>query len=300
VKSQLVYAVVAGAALLAMPAHATDVIAIKVVVKLREKVEDKTGQPFADVGGFTLRRNNAVYSRATCPDLSNARGELVCKLQCDADDGSMRLNVVAPSREQARIVANLTPPNQQAIEVTQCKVISKLPVEMAYRGLDVTYSELLTANPSIFNAIAATGDSKKFKPFVDAAGSLEKVAKDPKQRAVLLELGSLAAAAEGASLDRVTWASNAVLSQYATGLNSVVLKAMVDEAAGAELGSTVKISANTSDFQRSVTAVQKGLDAKPLLTQQEIVLANELKTLKTGGKLTPSQLRNMDIGGIPR
>jgi hypothetical protein len=295
--ARVAIAVATLSAFLLSPVHAAETLALKVLVKLREKPEETVGKPFADVGGFALRRNNANYGRATCPDVSNAKGEFVCKVECETDDADMRLHLASPGRELARIVAGLSPPGLEAIEVAGCKIKTKLPIEVVYRSLDVIQAEFVVANPALYNLITTSSPGKplQFKPFPSAAPSLEGLAKDPKYRAGMLEFSRIAAAYQDAPPERRPAAfAGGDFGQYANGMNSAVLKAVVEEVIGGQLSSQVRVSGSRADFLRSVEAVERGLDAKPMLSESEIFLANRVRDIKAQPKEAADRLSRFE------
>lgn len=270
-----------------LPSLGAETLTIKVVVKLREKADDLSGKPFSDVGGFALRRNAVTYSKASCPDLSDAQGAFACKVQCDATDGDMRLQLVSPGRELARIVAGFSPPSLQAVEVSACKVKTKLPIVVIYRSLDVIFSEFRAANPEVYNTLKSEGAGAhlKLKPFSTVASALEVMAKEPSKRGALLEFSRVASAYEEspAELRPIEFAN---IDQYASGLNSIVLKALAAQTDDTQLGSAVKISSSNADLVRSINAVDRKLNAKAVLSAPEIVLSDAVRDIKA----QPSQV----------
>jgi hypothetical protein len=205
----------------------------------------------------------------------------------------MRLHLVSPGRELARIVAGLSAPGNEPLEVSGCKIKTKLPVEVVYRSIDVIYGELAVTSPALYNAITVTnpGKAPQLKPFNSAAPSLEGFARDPKNRAAMLEFSRLASAYQEAPPERrpVTFAATD-FGQYANGINSAVLKARVEEAMGGTTGSQVKVSGSSVDFLRSVTAVERALDAKPVLSKDEILLSNSVRDIKAQPRFAGDRL----------
>lgn len=282
-KSSLTRPLVAALAISFCQASASQELTVRVVVKLREKVTDKAGKPFADVGGFLFSRNNHPYTPAKCPDVSNGSGEFVCKVPCDAKDNSMRLHLVSPAHEQARIVAGLIPPNAEPIDISNCKVTTRQPIILVYRDFETFLADGKLSNPDVYNAFVTQNVQGKpaFKAFPDAAAALQNVAKDSRSRAAMLEFSNAAAlVSEASSERRPAWIDNTELKSYKFGINSVVLKALVKEASGENMSAKVKISDNSADFQRSVAAVEHALDTKPFLSTPEINLSNDVRQMR--------------------
>lgn len=258
-------------------------IAVKVVVKIREKAEEQAGKPFSDVGGFELKRNNTRFDRAKCPDLSNELGEFSCTLDCDPKDGNLRLHLTSPGREIARIVAGLSTPTPRPIEIVACKVKTQQPIEVVYLGLDLVLSQFMAKNKGFADALTASvgGSNSQFIPFNKAAPTLEKIAAEPSGLSTLLELNRIAAAYQDAPPERKpTGVFVEGFAQYAIGINSIFLKKLVVDVGGAEYGSAVKLSGDSADLVRSVTAIERKLNAKSVLQKREIDLDGYVRDMK--------------------
>ncbi len=273
-------------------AAATETVSIKVSVRLRDKVADQLGKPFAEVGGFVVKRVAADYKGASCPNASNARGELDCKVSCDTTDADLQLLMHPPTKEKARIVAGLTPPPAKSIEIVGCKLSSKAPVVLVYRTLDVTLDELFAANPELVAATADKTDTVlRFKPFSLSAPRLQQLAAKPSNREALLDLGRAAQAWQDLPEDkRQLTLPSADFGQYAIGVNSVVLQATVNDTIGPAAARRIKVSADATDFHRSVRDVEQVLDAKPVLSDTEIILSSEVRQLKKEPRLASDKL----------
>lgn len=259
---------------------AAEAVPISLTVKLRDKVADKVGKPFKDVGGFIFRRNNKDYEGATCPDVSNNKGEVTCRLQCNKNDGTLRLQLVAPNKERAPIVAGLTATATPAVTVEACKVTSTMPIDVVFRKADVLMAELFANNPSLKSAFDRTGggaaDSRPF--FQD----LSTLAKDPKNRQDLLELSRLAESLAAAPPDQQlpNW-PRLEYSAVSTGVNSALLQAIVEESSGSKLSAEVVVSGNQAEFFKSLSNVQRELATKPTLSKSELAISNAVREIRS-------------------
>jgi hypothetical protein len=277
---------------------AEEPLALKIIVKLRDNLNDKQGKPFVDVGGFTVKRNNAELKNATCPNPSNKKGELICKLQCELTDADLRVMIVSPAKERARIVAGLTAPISRSLDITGCKIETPLPVEMVFRTPEVVLADLSASNPDVYRAISDDNDLHvgfiTLKPFSVSSGRLKELAKDEKNRDALLEVASLANAYSDLSPEKRPAALvGGKFHEYATGLNSIVFQALVNDSAGAAIAGKVKISPSATDFHYSVGAVEKELNTKQFLSEKEIRLSNTMHLIKIDPKATNEKLQLM-------
>ena len=263
-------------------AVAAEPISITVSVRLRDKPGQMTDKALVGVGGFAMKRSDAAFAGATCPNMSNAKGELDCKVVCKADDTSLQLLVLPPTQEKARVVAGLAPPGAPVVEIVGCQLSSKLPVMIVYRTLEVALDDLNTSNPEVVQAATvAMRGNLSFKPFDDSAPRLQALSAKSSNRAAMADLARIAAAFRDAPPERrPAMFDGAEFSQYAVGLNSVLLRASVADAGGPGAASKVKVSSDAADYQRSLASVQKTLEAKPYLNEKEIRLSSEVSRLK--------------------
>jgi hypothetical protein len=269
----------------------TQSLRVKIAVSVKEKPKEQP-KPFADVSGFVIRRSTTDYKNASCPDASNSGGELVCRIMCNGADGDLRLQVFAPLKEKARIVAGLTPPCAAAIDVVACKVMTPQPVRLVYRSAEVVFDELLAWAPDVYSAIVVTGDptNPKIRNFSDATEDLRVLAAKKENRDAILEFSKLAAQLKSGDASNMS-----TFGQYAAGGQSLVFQSLVSHAAGASTGALVKVSPDPADLQRSVGIVAKELDKKLALNAHEIKLFTGVQQIKAGDpSLIAAQLQNMN------
>ena len=271
-------------------AMAADPIAIKMSVRLRDVPADKMGKPFEGVGGFAIKRSSdAAFTGASCPNASNSQGELGCKVACSPSDADLQLLVHPPTQEKARIVAGLAPPSAPSVEIVGCQLNNKQPIVIIYKTVGVALDDLNSSNPELVQAVtmSASGGGFTFKPFSDSAPTLQALSAKSTDRAALVELARIAAVFRAAPPEqRPAAIKGADFSQYAVGLNSVLLRAaVIDAGSTPAAASKVKVSSDAVDFQRSLAAVQKDYEAKALLNEKEIYLANQVRLMKKEPKL---------------
>ena len=271
-------------------------ISVPVSVRLRDKPGKMTDKALVGVGGFAMKRSDAAFAGASCPNMSNAKGELDCKVVCKADDTSLQLLMLPPTQEKARVVAGLAPPGAPVVEIVGCQLSSKLPVMIVYRTLEVALDDLSTSNPEVVQAATvAMRGGLGFKSFDDSAPKLQALSAKPSNRAAMADLARIAAAFRDAPPERrPALFDGAELSQYAVGLNSVLLRAHAADAGGSAAASKVKVSSDAADYQRSLASVQKTLDAKPYLNEKEIRLSSEVRMAKQSPKHHLDKLETMD------
>jgi hypothetical protein len=269
-------------ALAAMPAAglaiAAEDISITVVVKQKDK--GPQAAPFPNVAGFLFKRALADYVGATCPDASNDKGELTCRLSCAGNDTSLRVLLVAPQKDRATIVAGMSPPPAVPIDIEKCKVRNRLPVELVYKTAYARAEELKASDPALFNSVATlNGKSVEFKSFATASPQLRQIAQDKSRHQALLELAEVARLYEETPGTSKT-ASASTLAEYEAGVTSVVLQAKVGEAMGSKATGLVKVSPAPEELQKSLSNVSKALNTKPVLNQSEIGLSRAVSELR--------------------
>lgn len=276
--------------LLVVPAAAEDapaetMVPIKVLVMIKETVKENP-KPFPDVGGFVIQRNRDELKSASCPDTSNEKGELTCRLKCRKDDPDLRLQVIAPLKSQAPIVAGMSPPPAQTISVENCLVKASpagtpAPVRLIYRTVLAMAEELRSDAPEVFAAVAVPGTgSLQFKSLQEAAPALQQLAKEPANRQKLERLAELSEVYKEAVQAGRGAPMSVVLSEYASGAKSIVLQAAVNDAMGERAKALVKVSPKFEDFDRSSRTVARILNEKPVLSAKEIALERNVKALK--------------------
>jgi hypothetical protein len=156
---------------------------------------------------------------------------------------------------------------------------------------------LSASNPEVFSAIAK-GDVRKgfeIKPFSESVPTLQALAKKESNRDALLQVAALAETYRDASAN-LRWPNTGGgnFQQYAVGLNSVVLQAVVNDAIGPAASAKVKVSPDSADFHRSVRVVESELAGKRILNEREIVLSNDVRLLKREPKLANEKLQLME------
>lgn len=270
-------------------ALAAEPISIQMSVRLRDVPGDKTGKPLEGVGGFAIKRSSdAAFAGASCPNASNKQGDFGCKVVCTPNDADLQLLVHPPTQERSRIVAGLAPPSAPSVEIVGCQLSNKQPIVIIYKTVSVALDDLNSSNPELVQAITmGTSGGYTFKPFADSAPTLQALSAKSTDRAAIVELARIAAAFRAAPPEqRPAAVKGADFSQYAVGLNSVLLRAAVIDAGSAPAAaSKVKVSSDAADFQRSLAAVQKAYEAKALLNEKEIFLANQVRLMKKEPRL---------------
>lgn len=270
----------------AMAAAAETVVPIKVVVLVKDKAQDSP-KPFPNVGGVVIRRLSEDLKNASCPDVSNEKGELTCRLKCLKDDPDLLLKVVAPLKAKAPIVAGMSPPAAATLNIEKC-LVRKDPVAMQGASIRLVYrtalamaEELRAEAPEVFAAVATTkGDSLSFKPLNQTAPALQQLAKNPANRVKIERLAELSDVYNEALRARKNPMLSSTLSEYASGAKSIVLQAAVTDTMGGSNERLVTVSASKAELHRSIANVSRALNEKPVLTSPEIVLARDVGELK--------------------
>lgn len=255
-------------ALITVSTNATaNEIALQVHVK-KTKLGGESAFPL--VGQLAFRRNSAPFQGGFCQDVSDSNGMLTCRLACPSNDKSFILHLIPPTSKQTKLVDGLWAPAPEIIEVKNCVVTSKIPVVLVYkRGVDLA-AELQRKSPEVFAAAAAIDKEKvSFKPFAAAAPRLAVLAKDKANQEAIDELSELASL-HSRTPGNMPPSPNAASYEY--GARSVVLRARANVALGDDAAKIVTISPTPSDYNRSVSTVSKAIDAKAVLSPEQIEL----------------------------
>lgn len=270
----------------ASAASAETVVPIKVLVLLKDKAQDGP-RPFPNVGGIVIRRLREDLKNASCPDVSNEKGELTCRLKCLKDDPDLRLKVVAPLKAQAPIVAGMSPPPAATLNIEKCLVrkdpatMQGASIRLVYRTALAMADELRAEAPEVFAAVAtAKGNSLSFKPLEQTAPVLRQLAKNPANRAQLERLAELGDVYNEAVQARKNTMLGPTLSEYASGAKSIVLQAAVTDSMGGNADRLVTVSPSKAELHRSIAKVSRALNEKAVLSSPEIVLARDVSELK--------------------
>lgn len=274
---------------------AETMVPIKVLVMVKETAREGP-KPFADVGGIVIRRNRDEFKNASCPDSSDEKGELTCRLKCMKDDPNLRLQVVAPLKNQAPIVAGMSPPAAETISVENCvvKVDSSArpplaPIRLVYRTSLAMAQELRIVAPEIYNAVVSGTDGSRvqFTLFKDAAPALQQLARNPGNRRKLQQLAELSEVYEDAVRAGRKEPLSPSLMAYGAGAKSIVLQAVVNDVMGREAGNLVQVSPSFEEFDRSVNNVTKALHEKRVLSEGEIALSQAVGDMKGSKQESP-------------
>lgn len=119
----------------------TNKVAFQISVEKRVYGERVT-QPFHGVGTFDLLQGAAPLQGATCPNRSNAAGQLTCTVPCKASDALPQLVRVRPPSDQDSL-GGWVAPTMQEIEVKQC-VAKPAKVTMLYEDARYALNEFLS------------------------------------------------------------------------------------------------------------------------------------------------------------
>jgi hypothetical protein len=263
-------------------------VPIKVLVMLKDRAQEGP-KPFPNVGGFVIRRSSDELKNASCPDDSNEKGELTCTIKCQKNDGNLRVQVVAPLKKRAPIVAGMSPPVAATVNIEKCvlktsrSAKSDAAIRLVYRTALAMAEELQAEAPEIFAAVATiNGTSLQFKPLKETAPALQELAKAPRNREKLQQLAELGAVYKDAVAAGVPTPLSPNASEYASGASSIALQAAVSESMGAKADTLVKVSASKGELYQSISNVSQALNARPILSENEIKLSREVNALKNG------------------
>lgn len=282
------------------------VVLIRVLVMLKDRVQDGP-RPFANVGGFQIRRSNDELKTASCPDDSNEKGELVCTLKCLKSEGNLRVQVVAPLKKRAPIVAGMAPPSAATVTIEKCAVKYNLPakpdapVRLVYRTALAMAEELRAEAPEVFAAVASVdGQTLRFKPLRETTPALQQLAKVPRNRGALQQLAEVGEVYKEAVSAGVSTPLSASASEYASGANSILLHAAAMESLGQRADVLVRVSAKRTELYESLSNVSRELSARPVLSDSQIRLSRDVKDLQDGvSESAASKMRakSMERGG---
>ena len=265
---------------------------IKVFVKRKDRVEGGA-QPFPDVGGFTIRRLKDTYSNAQCPDASNSKGELICRVDCSKGE-TLRVYVRSPNGSAWPGVRGYAQPPDVPVDISACKLAGPQSIAVIYKSAAVLLAELTSEYPELLPAVAeitpassSGAMSVRFKPFEATAGALEKFSSSPSNRDGLVKLAEFSALSAATAEQNRQVQLQKTFAEYEIGSKSVFFKAFVTEALGERGGELVRVSAKRSDYLQSIQSVEKLLGQKASLTRAEVLLVQQVKDLKQGDPTAP-------------
>jgi hypothetical protein len=274
----------AGTALAQQPPVQPTSLPIRVLVQQKD-IGDPV--PLPRVAGFTILRNNTLYASASCPDASNAKGELTCTLTCAPTSKDATLLLMPATREKADVVAGMKVPAARELTVADCKIATPQPVVLVYKTVTAQLAELQAASPDVYKAATVVANGRvQVKPFAAASADLEQLAAKPENRRAIQELGELgSAAAERPASGGLAAGKASVAGQhmadYAVGARSVLLKAQTSDAMGPKTADQlVKLSAKPVDLNKSIDNVTKTLGAKAVVNKDEARLERAAKELQ--------------------
>ena len=260
-------------------------IDVKIVVKRKDAINSPE-QPFPDVGGFMVRQLAGAYSKAQCPNASNTKGELICRIECSKDASPLRLYVRAPNASVWPGVRGYSQPGDSPFDISACKVSGVQPLTVTYKSPAVLHGELVVSHPALVSTIVA-GPTKwdgqaslRFKPFEQSSGALEKYATTAEGRDALEKLAQFSAVYSEAVKEEKNPELEKILNDYKVGSKSIWFKGAVSDVLGNQGANLVKVSPKQTDFLQSVSSVEKALGKKQSLSSSEAVLVQEVKGIK--------------------
>ena len=271
----------------------TDAYAVEVKILVKERYgRPAQERPFPDLLGFTLRSSPlaaTAHPSASCPTATNAKGELVCKIECTAASTErMRLYIQGPRPELSPSLKGYVDPEPQVLEIDRCSIKTQLPLVLVYRTPESYYAEAWIMYPGVFSAIGLKNEkwplsnNTSLVEFSASFDVLEKVAiKDPKNIDGLFRLSKLADLYQRLPPDERDSAIAKRLGDYRFGAASVMLKAgVVVTAAGPT--NLVVASPSPEEYYRSVSAVENQLKNRPSLTSEQLRLYEKVREYRLG------------------
>jgi len=246
---------------------------IEVVQLYSEKVGKR---PFSEVGFFELRRGDAKFEGATCPDTSNKEGKLTCKLVCSAKDrDAIRLKVIPP---RPQIAKGYTVPPADEVTITGCKLLPDTK-QFVYSDSRKLLVEILQETPSLADISQKEGDFV-VKPFtVNTAPKLVELSKQPaslqKLDRIRVYMGDLAIQSQG---DGNSEAAKRY-AEYSYGASNAILhKVYGNLGSGSQ---QILTTGSKADFYKNLGTIKVELDKKPNKSEQDLGLSSTVTTLRT-------------------
>lgn len=282
---------------LASAGLSTATIAQTVPMQIRVLVKQKdigAESPLPRVGQFTILRNNTRYPQADCPDASNTNGELVCTVSCASNSRNATLLLRPPTSDLAVVVSGMAVPPARELQLSECKLTTPQPVVLVYKTVAAQLAELRLQNNAVYMAATAgQGIGARIKPFPQAQGDLEALAKNEANRPAIQQLAELArmererqtamarAKEELAAAPSVKAITG--LDGYAVGMQSVLLKAQAVDAVGAaQAAAWVKVSPEPVELDKSISRVTRSLGQKNVLADKERLLERTATEMAAG------------------
>lgn len=274
------------AALLAVSwisAHAQKTIDVKVVVLKNERVAIGE-QPISDIGGFIIRQQSTAYEKAKCPNASNAKGELVCQIECLRKEGTLRLYLSPPNQVAAPRIRGLFVPSEVGFDVANCVPTVAQPIRLIYKSQEVMISEFQASQPVLFNAIidnAPAWDGKtlpKLKPFNQVSTVLAQQAVVDKT--AIVKFAEFSAAFEQEAKESKNTDAASKWGEYVVGSQSITLRMAAMEALGEGGGQAVRISSKKADLLQSASTLEKAIGRKPALGPRDLSALQEVNSVR--------------------
>lgn len=273
-------------------------VAFQITVEKRVYGE-RAPQPFHGVGTFDLVQGTAPLVGASCPNKSNAAGQLTCLIPCKASDTLPLLIRVRPPSDQDTL-GGWVAPTAQEVEVKKC-IAKPAKLTMLYEDARYALNDFLSkqyfAKGSSQGGGTGGGGSGnvagKLWLTEIAEGSAVAVnvsasAKTPDGREDLLQLHKLATEAarapelRSANLTPEDRKVSEALARWQILSKSALLESQVSQALPAADQSRLKITPTTdlSKFRFNLIEVDAALKAAPRSSAQQR-LSDDVSTLKS-------------------
>jgi hypothetical protein len=252
-------------------AHA-QTVDVRVLVMKHERVA-APAHPFKDVGGFIIRQQANAYDKARCPNASDTKGELLCRIDCQKNDGTLRLYLRAPNQTAWPPVRGFVVPGEVGFDVADCAIVNAQPIRVTYKTQDVLFGELQASNPELFNALvenASSWDSKnppRIKSFNQTYNVLVQQA--IKDKTSVVKFAEISASLEAEAKVSKNTKLATTWGDYVVGSQSVALRQAAIDALGESGSQAVRISTKKADLLQSATYLEKAIEKKPALTPQD-------------------------------
>ncbi len=262
-----------------------DSLDIRIVILRKDRVEAPP-KPFSDVGGVSLRQQSTSYEKASCPNTSDTKGQLTCRVECVRKDGALRLYLRGPDTSAWPAVRGYSQPADIPLQIDNCAVAGSQPFTLVYKSAAVMLSELRANNPTLISALLVepgSWDGKtplKFKPFGQSVLVLQEYSDLPQGRDALAQLAEFSEAYSLLAKDAKDESSAKTFEEYLFGSRSINLKAAAADSLGKTESDLVLVSPKKSDLLKSAASVEKKLGSKQSLTERDFLLLKEVNGIK--------------------
>jgi hypothetical protein len=255
----------------------------------RRAYGDAVPKPFSGIGPFELHRNGMKMTGASCPDKSDQKGVVTCKITCQSNDAAPASIDVRPPSGQDGLAGWIVPP-RRTVNLKGC-VLDPGQVVALYEDARYALERQIVGA----NLVASGGQSVSTAVWASSIASdatalarLHDWAKTSQGREAIVNIIEAAAAASGSSeyvsgrLSDAQRKELTALTAWQIAAKNALLKAQAERALGTQaMSPTIKVTATPEEYFSNLKELEKTIEGQKRPNSDVVKFGDDVRTLRS-------------------